>query len=102
MSEISNKVLSTIFSISRSSLRRAIASVREALMQMFVPQNLGLQHITHEDVIKKHTRPLAQTIFGDVTNSQAILVLDERIYIYSKVVIFSFKEEVIACIKDVL
>jgi hypothetical protein len=50
-------------------------------MQMFVPQNLGLQHITHEDVIKKHTRPLAQTIFGDVTNSQAILVLDERIYI---------------------
>jgi hypothetical protein len=71
-------------------------------MQMFVPQNLGLQHITHEDVIKKHTRPLAQTIFGDVMNSQAILVLDERIYIYSKVVIFSFKEEVIACIKDVL
>ena len=71
-----------------------------------MPQNLGLQHITHEDVIKKHTRPLAQTIFGDVTNSQAILVLDERIYIYiyiySKVVIFSFKEEVIACIKDVL
>jgi hypothetical protein len=59
-------------------------------MQTFVPQNLGLQHITHEDVIKKHTRPLAQTIFGDVTNSQAILVLDERIYIYIYTVKWSF------------
>jgi hypothetical protein len=42
---ISNKVPSTILSMSRSSLRRAISSVGEALMQTCVPQNLGLQHI---------------------------------------------------------
>ena len=78
---MSNKVLSTIFSISRSSLRCEISSVREALIQTFVPRNLGLQHITREDVIQKHTRPLAQTTFGDERNSQAILVLDGT-YIY--------------------
>jgi hypothetical protein len=32
---ISNKVISTIFNISRSSLTRAISSVRQALMQTF-------------------------------------------------------------------
>lgn len=49
---ISNKVISTIFNISRSSLTRAISSVRQALMQTFVSQNLGLRHI------RNHTRPL--------------------------------------------
>jgi hypothetical protein len=47
--------------------------VRQALMQTFVSQNLGLRHITREDVIRNHTRPLAQTLFGDITESQAIV-----------------------------
>jgi hypothetical protein len=79
--DISKKVISTIFNISRSSLARAISSVRQALMQTFVSQNLGLRHITREDVIRNHTRPLAQTLFGDITESQAIVVLDGT-YIY--------------------
>lgn len=42
-----------------------------------VSQNLGLQHISHEEVIGKHTKPVAQTLFGDTGNLQvAILVLD--------------------------
>lgn len=42
-----------------------------------VSQNLGLQHILHEEVIGKHTKPVAQTLFGDTGNLQvAILVLD--------------------------
>ncbi|CAC5404090.1 unnamed protein product [Mytilus coruscus] len=40
-SGISNKVLSTIFNISRSSLRRAISCVRQALVKHFIPENLG-------------------------------------------------------------
>lgn len=80
-SGLSNKILSTIFNISKSSLRRAIASVRKSLVASFVPQNLGLQHISREEVIEKHTKPLAQTLFGDIGNSQVILVLDGT-YIY--------------------
>lgn len=49
-----------------------------------VSQNLGLQHISHEEVIGKHTKPVAQTLFGDTGNLQvAILVLDGT-YTYRK------------------
>ena len=61
-------------SISKSSLQRAISSVRKALMNPFVPSKLGFSHITREEVIRNHTRPLAQSLFGD--NTQAIIVLD--------------------------
>lgn len=80
-SGISNKVLSTVFNISKSSIRRAVSSVRLALMKKFVPQHLGLQHISREEIIRNHTRPLAQTLFGDLGNTQAIIVLDGT-YIY--------------------
>ena len=78
-SGISNKLLSTLFSISRSSVKRAVASVRKTLMNYFVPFHLGLNHITRQDVITTHTRPLAQYLFGD--GHTAILVLDGT-YIY--------------------
>ncbi|XP_056014968.1 uncharacterized protein LOC125654892 [Ostrea edulis] len=78
---LSNKMLSTIFNISKSSLRRAIASVRQSLVCSFVPQNLGLQHISREEVIGKHTRSLAHTLFGSSRNTEAVLVLDGT-YIY--------------------
>jgi hypothetical protein len=38
-SGMSNQFLSTLFNISKSSLRRAISSVRKALMNQFVPSN---------------------------------------------------------------
>lgn len=49
-------------------------------MENFVPQNLGFQHISRENVIQHHTRPLAESLFGG-TGSQALLVLDGT-YIY--------------------
>ena len=99
---IANKVMATIFNISCSSLRRAISSIRNALMQSFVPENVGFQHISRDDVIKYHTTPLAKTLFGDISESQAILVLDGTyiyIYILTKVGISNFKEGPIAYIK---
>ena len=74
-SGMSNQFLSTLFNISKSSLRRAISSVRKALMNQFVPSKLGFSHITREEVIRNHTRPLAQSLFGD--NTQAIIVLEK-------------------------
>ncbi|XP_062579084.1 uncharacterized protein LOC134241007 [Saccostrea cucullata] len=75
-SGMSNQLMSTIFGISKSSIRRAISTVRTALMKKFVPQNVGLQHISRQEVIANHTRPLAQSLFRNVTQSQAIAVLD--------------------------
>ena len=73
---MSNKLLSTIFNISKSSVRRAISAVRHSLMKNFVPDNLGFDHITRQDVISNHTRPLANSLFGSEFGKPAILVLD--------------------------
>lgn len=79
---LSNKVLSTLFNISKDSVRRTIKSVRKNLVQTFTPSNLGFQHVTREEVITNHTRPLAQTLFGHGM-SPVILILDGT-YIYIK------------------
>lgn len=63
---LSNVILSTLFRTSKSSLRRAISAVRKALLIKFVPENLGFTHISREEIINKHTRPLAQTLFGSI------------------------------------
>ncbi|KAH3783932.1 hypothetical protein DPMN_161882 [Dreissena polymorpha] len=79
-SGLSNKVLSTLFDVSKSSVRRAIQTSRKVLMTDFVPFNLGFSHISREDVINKHTRNLAQLLFTE-NKEQVILVLDGT-YIY--------------------
>lgn len=40
-----------------------------------MPHHIGFEHITRGDLIRNHTRPLAQTLFGQGLNP-AILVLD--------------------------
>lgn len=72
---ISNKMLSTLFKLGRDS-----ASARKYLSQHFVPSHLGFQHISREEVISSHTRPLAQYLFGHGVHP-AILVADGT-YIY--------------------
>ena len=62
-------------------IRRAVHSARKALMTNFVPSNLGFSHITREEIIHSHTRPLAQQLLSDITSAPAILVLDGT-YIY--------------------
>lgn len=78
---MSNKILSTIFNISVSSIKKALSSARQTLSQNFTPHYIGFQHIDRETVITKHTRQLAQTLFGNLSNP-AILVIDgTNIYI---------------------
>ena len=80
-SGLPNKTMATLFNISKSSLRRAISSVRKALMSSFVPNYLGFEHIAKQDIISDHTRPLAQFLFGNNADPKAILVIDGT-YIY--------------------
>lgn len=80
-SGMSNKFLATLFHISISSICRAISTARKATMARFVPDNLGFNHVTREEVKREHTRPLAQTLFGSIGQPEVILVLDGT-YIY--------------------
>jgi len=53
---------------------RTIVSVRNALLKSFVPNHLGLGHVSRDNMIAQHTRPMAKEQFAsgvDVT----ILVL---------------------------
>ena len=77
---LSNKILSTLFGVTRSSIRRALHSVRKVLAQTVVPEHLGFNHISREEVIEHHTRKLAQDLLAE-NPDQAILVLDGT-YIY--------------------
>ena len=43
-SGLSNKFLATLFNVSKSSIRRALSTVRKVLMATFVPDNLGFDH----------------------------------------------------------
>ena len=79
-SGLSNKFLSTLFGMSKSSIRRAVHSVRQVLMLEFVPSFLGFTHVSREEILNKHTRVLAQSLLAD-NNEQVILVLDGT-YIY--------------------
>jgi hypothetical protein len=45
------------------------------------PKTLVYNHISRQEVIKNHTRPLAQSLFGNDAQTQAIAVLDGT-YIY--------------------
>lgn len=73
---MSNRLLSTLFNIGKSGVRRAVATARKELNEHFTPYNIGFNHITREEVIDKHTRPLAQELFGNMNDPSAILVVD--------------------------
>ena len=45
-------------------------------MQYFVLQNVGFEHINHEDFVENHTTPIAKKLFSDNDDKTAILVLD--------------------------
>ncbi|CAF3200987.1 unnamed protein product [Rotaria sp. Silwood2] len=78
---VSNKVLKILFSFSSDRLVAHINhSAYVALLQSFVPQHLGFQHISRNNIIKNHTRSLAKNLLAD-GKDVAILILDGT-YIY--------------------
>ncbi|CAC5369412.1 unnamed protein product [Mytilus coruscus] len=89
---LSNKLMSTLFKVSISSVRRAINTVRQALMRSFVPLYLGFESITREQIIKDHTRPLAKTLL-DADDDNMILVLDGTYIYIQKSNNFSFQRK---------
>ena len=91
-SGMSNRLLSTLFRLSKSSVRRAIKTVRKAMMRSFVPLHLGIECVTREKIINEHTRPLAKSLFG-VGDNGMILVLDGTYIYIQKSNNFSFQRQ---------
>ena len=80
----SDSALSSITGVhSKRQISRIISSARVALAQHFVPVYLGLSHITRQDVINKHTSPIANRLLAE-GRDPCILVLDGT-YLYIQV-----------------
>ena len=78
---LSNRMLATLFGIHcRFAVQRSINVCRTALLTKFVPESLGFKHVSRDNVINNHTRPLAKQLFSGDRDS-AIIVLDGT-YIY--------------------
>lgn len=73
--------LATKFNMSRRTLERKLAIARECLSNDFVPQHLGLNHITREDVVAKNLAIPSHFFGGNYNEPAAILVCDGT-YIY--------------------
>ena len=81
---LSNSVLASMTGInSKRQMSHIISSARVALAQHFVPCYLGLAHLTRQEVIDKHTSPIASRLLTYDRDS-CILVLDGT-YLYIQV-----------------
>jgi hypothetical protein len=73
---ISDSVLAAMVGVSdKRRMGHIISSARDAVVQDFVPHYLGLRHLTRDDVIEKHTSPIASRLLTEGRNP-CILVLD--------------------------
>jgi len=81
---LSNSILASLVGIdNKRQMARIISNARVALAQHFVPHYLGLVHLTRQDVIDKHTSPIASRLLTE-GRDPCILVLDGT-YLYIQV-----------------
>ena len=98
---LSNNVLTTLFSFSgKRIVDQVIESVQQSLIKHFVPQYLGCEHISHEKIIKHHTRPLAKYLLTG-GKDVAVLILDGPISIVKRVHVIYCSADCSICINHV-
>ncbi|CAF5104213.1 unnamed protein product [Rotaria sp. Silwood1] len=74
---VSHEILCTLFGLqNKRQVTRILESANIALTQHFVSKYLGFHHITREQVLKEHRRPLAQQLLADNDANKAIIILD--------------------------
>ncbi|XP_049880296.1 uncharacterized protein LOC126376792 [Pectinophora gossypiella] len=85
-----NNRLATAFNVSVRTVDRKIHSVRSCLLEDFLPQYLGFNHITREQVIE-HNRILPNYFFGNEVSPKAIVILDGTYLFIEKSTNFLFQ-----------
>ena len=82
---LSDKVLAALFHFpSIRSVSRALESTRNGLINQFVPTNIGFNHITRDEVIRRNTSTIAQRLMCRDEPDTAIVVIDGT-YVYIQV-----------------
>ena len=91
---LSNAILATMLGIdNKRKVSDIIHSTRLALVKYFVLHYLGLAHISRQEIIKKHTSPIAARLLTENRNP-CILVLDGT-YLYIQVRLVFYNTDVL-------
>lgn len=82
----SHERLSTLFRMSKVTVTRLLKKAREALLTQYVPNHLGLGHISRENIINKNLI-IPEGLFGNREERKPIIIFDGTyIYIYTEVI----------------
>lgn len=80
---LSNELLAILFQLpNKRTVARAIKSTRSALMNLFVPKNVGFEHVSRDEIIHRHTSSIARKLLCD--DDTDIIVADGS-YLYIQV-----------------
>lgn len=80
---ISQKVIAFLFGIrDQPVVHRAISAVREALLETFVPQYHGFNHISRESLLQEHSRLFFNKVLG--IDTQKLVVILDGTYLYTQ------------------
>ena len=60
----------------KKTVSRSLKIVRTALMNEFVPSNLGFNHVARQKIIHQHTSTIAQQLMCTDESDTAIVVID--------------------------
>lgn len=80
---LSDDFLNAMFGYSsRAAVRAAVSRVRKALVERFVPQYLGLQAITRDELIAKHVPEYAQILYNPYRENKVVVLIVDGTYVY--------------------
>ncbi|KAF9423713.1 hypothetical protein HW555_001039 [Spodoptera exigua] len=71
----SDRRLATLFSVSRPTLTAIFKKIRECLMNVFVPNYIGPNHLSHLDIVNRNLS-IPNALFGSDNNRPAIAIFD--------------------------
>lgn len=89
--------LATMFNISRRTLERDFKVARECLEEEFMPQHLGINHVSREEVIARNLLIPSHFLVVTIMKQQFSFVM-ERTFMLKKVPISCSKENPTVCI----
>jgi len=80
---LSDNFLKVIFQYSsRQAVSMAIATVRQSLMQRFVPNNIGFDAITRDDYITRHVTDFANELYNPEPQTTRVIAIIDGTYVY--------------------
>lgn len=79
---LGNDVLASMFHIKeRRSVSRVIHSIRQALMQNFVPGYIGFGHVDRKTIIEQHSSAIATELLLDSDKQLAVVIDGTYLYV---------------------